>query len=273
MAGAGAYARLMQPLSLGFRTDMALRVAEGGVVVDRGEYLVVRSPAQPEFWWGNFLLVPGAALHTDPAGWLDRFTAEFPAARHVAIGVDAAGADFRPPAALLAAGIEAEHSTVLTATALTVPPRPGVPAECRPLSGDEDWRQSLELRLACSEPGEPGGEREFCEQRVAARRRLTEAGHGTWFGAFRDGQLLAQLGLFDAGGGLARYQDVETHPAARRQGLASALLARTGQYGADVLAARTLVIVADPGAPAIRLYRSLGFGGTETQHALVRPPR
>jgi len=263
----------MQTLALGFRTDLALRVAEGGTVADRGAYLVVRSPAQPEFWWGNFLLVPGAALHADPAGWLDRFGAEFPAAGHVAIGADATDEDFHPPAALLAAGLEAERSTVLTATTLTVPSRPGASAECRPLSGNADWQRSLDLRLACTDPGEPGGEREFCEQRIAARRRLTEAGHGAWFGAFRDGQLLAQLGLFGAGGGLARYQDVETHPAARRQGLASALLTRAARYGADVLAAHTLVIVADPGAPAVRLYRSLGFTGTETQHSLARPPR
>src|SRR6202000_3040621 len=54
----------------------------------------------------------------------------------------------------------------------------------------------------------------------AARRRLTRAGDGAWFGAFDAGRLQAQLGVCDAGGGRARYQDVETDPAARRHGLA-----------------------------------------------------
>jgi hypothetical protein len=50
--------------------------------------------------------------------------------------------------------------------------------------------------------------------RLAAERAITEAGHGSWFGAFIDGRLLAQLGLITGQAGLARYQNVETHPAA-----------------------------------------------------------
>jgi hypothetical protein len=46
----------MQVTSLGFRTDLALRVLEGAEVTDRGDYTVVRSPDNPTFWWGNFLL-------------------------------------------------------------------------------------------------------------------------------------------------------------------------------------------------------------------------
>ena len=42
--------------------------------------------------------------------------------------------------------------------------------------------------------------------------------------------------------------------------------------GADELGARKLVIVADPEADAIRLYRSVGFDDTETQIAFQRPP-
>jgi GNAT superfamily N-acetyltransferase len=39
--------------SLGFRTDLALRVREGAEVVDRGDYLVIRTADNPGFWWGT----------------------------------------------------------------------------------------------------------------------------------------------------------------------------------------------------------------------------
>ena len=54
-------------------------------------------------------------------------------------------------------------------------------------------------------------------------------------------------GLFSDGGPIARYQNVETHPSARRQGLAGTLVYRAGRYGLDTLGARALVMVADPG--------------------------
>ncbi len=76
--------------------------------------------------------------------------------------------------------------------------------------------------------GGPGAEPEFLAARLAAEGALTEAGHGWWFGAFVDGQLAAQVGVVTDGSGLARYQNVETHPDARRQGLAGALVWHAG---------------------------------------------
>ena len=51
----------MQVTSLGFQTDLALRALEGAEVTDRGDYTVVRSPDNPTFWWGNYLLLRGLA--------------------------------------------------------------------------------------------------------------------------------------------------------------------------------------------------------------------
>jgi GNAT superfamily N-acetyltransferase len=255
-------------VSLGFRTDVALRVLEGAEVTDRGDYLVIRSPDNPGFWWGNFILL-SAPLGPGTAGaWLARFAAEFPAARHVTFGVDAAGDEGEVPGEFAAAGLAAEHLTVLTAAAVRPPPRPNSAAEIRVLASDADWRQALELNLRCFGEGEP---QEYLERRVAARRRLTRAGIGAWFGAFADGRMLAQLGVFDVGGGLARYQDVETDPAARRQGLAGTLVWHAARYALGTLGSTTLVIVADPAAEAIRVYRSCGFADTGTQLTLERP--
>ena len=274
--------------SLGFRTDVALRVLEGAEVTDRGDYLVVRSPDNPDFWWGNFLLLAGWPAPGTTDSWLARFAAEFPLARHVTLGVDSTGEDGAGedsagedsagedsvrdvgviPAEFLAAGLEPQCDTVLTCAAVGPPPHPSAEAEIRRLESDADWQQSVELTVRCFGPGES---RDYLENRTAVRRRLTLAGRGAWFGAFAGGRLLAQLGLFDAGDGYARYQHVETAPQARRRGLAGTLVWHAGRYGREALGAGTFVIVADPADVAIRVYRACGFADTQRQFGFERP--
>jgi GNAT superfamily N-acetyltransferase len=253
----------VQLASLGFRTDVALRVAEGSEVTDRGGYLVIRSPDNPGFWWGNFLLLRAWPKEGD--GWLDRFAAEFPQAGHVAIGVDATEAGGPVPAEF--AALEPETSTVLSCAEIQPPRHVNTEAEFRPLASDRDWRQSVELNLRCYGEQGPG---DFQQLRSATRRRLTLAGRAAWFGAFDGGLLVAQLGICEAGRGLARYQDVETDPAARRRGLAGTLVWRAGRYAAEAFGAGTLVIVADPAEGAIRIYRACGFADKQGQFSFAR---
>ena len=78
--------------------------------------------------------------------------------------------------------------------------------------------------------------------------------------------------MFSDRRGVARYQEVATHPDARRQGLAATLLCHAARYAAGQLAATTLVIVADPGEPAIGLYRAVGFADHETEVSVSRAP-
>ena len=77
--------------------------------------------------------------------------------------------------------------------------------------------------------------------------------------------MVSGLGLFRAGHGLARFQSVETHPDARGRGLAGTLVHHASRHGLETLGAETLVMVADPGYLAIRIYRSVGFKVTEYQ--------
>lgn len=85
-----------------------------------------------------------------------------------------------------------------------------------------------------------------------------------WFGAFLGDRLVSSLGLFAVPGGLARFQDVETHPELRGRGLAGTLVHHASRHGLERMGARTLVMVADPDYLAVRVYRSVGFSGTET---------
>ncbi len=263
----------MDVTSLGYRTDLMIRALEGSQVVHHPGYVTVRTPANPAFWWGNFVLLSGEAARQGPEPGLALMRSEFPASAHVALGIDVTSAAAAGLDDFAAAGLDVHHDTVLTAGALREPPHPNHAAVLRELDGDDDWRQSAQLRAICD--AEEGGYPPvpaFIAARDAARRALAGTGHGAWFGAFLDGQLASQLGVFSDRRGVARYQEVATHPDARRQGLAATLLCHAAHYATGHLAATTLVIVADPAEPAIGLYRGVGFADQETQVSVSRAP-
>jgi GNAT superfamily N-acetyltransferase len=262
----------VQVTSLGYRTDLMVRRMEGSEVTAYPDHVVVRSPGHPGFWWGNFILLGAAPQPREAAGWLARFAELFPEAGHVALGLDTARPETAERCGLPEAGLRIERTTVLTTGVVQPPPHVNRSADYRPLAGDADWHQSLGLRLAADDGKEATANLMFYEQRTADARRVAENGHGAWFGAFDHGRLIAQLGIFSDGGGVARYQNVETDPDWRRTGLAGTLVWRAGQWALSALGAQQLVIVADPEAEAIRLYRSVGFHDTETQIAFQRPP-
>ena len=104
--------------SLGYRTDLMIRALEGSVITDHGDCIVVRSPANPAFWWGNFLLLAAPHGPGQSGRWLARFAAEFPDAAHVALGIDVTDAREVQTAEFLEAGLRLDLSTVLTASIL-----------------------------------------------------------------------------------------------------------------------------------------------------------
>jgi predicted GNAT family acetyltransferase len=94
--------------------------------------------------------------------------------------------------------------------------------------------------------------------------------------ACRTDLALLRLGgsdVLDRGEGLARFQEVLTHPDARGRGLAGTLVHHVSRFGFNELGAETPVMVADPDYLAIRIHRSVGFEDTETQLAAMAAPR
>ncbi len=246
---------------------MVRRLA-GAQVLDRGDHVAVRTPANPTFWWGNFVLVGGPLGRGDAARALAAFDREHPRARHLAIGIDTRDGSIGDAAALEGAGATAAASCVLTARRLLAPARRS-PARVRVLRGDEDWEQAVELRLAVarSEGNRSVSHRTFLAGTIEEARRLAADGRGWRFGAFVGERMCSGLGIVVDEHGLARYQTVETHPDHRGAGLASALVHEGGVHALRA-GARRLVIVADSDGPAIRIYRALGFARRERQAQL-----
>jgi ribosomal protein S18 acetylase RimI-like enzyme len=253
----------MHVSSLGFRTDLALLTASGSVVEDRGTHLVVRSPDNPSYFWGNFILLAEPPAPGGEREVVGAFHTEFPLADHVSLGIDSADVSDATKAAFEAAGLTVDDATVLTASALRAPRE--VDAEVRPLAADEDWEARARLSRQLYPETSEEAFMTFAWQKNAQERRLVDAGRGLRLGAFVDDRMVSTAGVFVTEDGLARYQSVETHPDHRRQGLAAAVVHAAGQHALDHLGVRTLVIVADTDGDAIGIYRRLGFEDVERQ--------
>ena len=103
-------------LSLGWRTDLNFARFDGELI-ERNDCIVVRTPSNPTYWWGNFLLFDHAPRAGDAAEWTRRFEAEIgrPQAesRHTTFGVDARES-FELPDDFVQRGFTLYASNVLT---------------------------------------------------------------------------------------------------------------------------------------------------------------
>lgn len=261
--------------SQAYRSDLQL-IAEMGRVDARADYHVARTPENPGFYWGNFVLFPKAPQAGDLALWMRVFEKEFGherAIRHVAFGWDDVSGDegaARSPE-WQARGFEVVRSDVLQALPFElVPPEPGNPnLELRPILAERDWQAVLELQIRTGGAGfDPGEFRDFKTRRMRGYRKLVDADRGRWYGAFLGDHLVGDLGLFTFDG-CVRYQMVETHPDYRRQGIARHLMyfaAHDFMAGGD---ADELLIVGEEASRAAQIYGSLGFRAVEKQLGAV----
>ncbi len=242
----------MDEIPLGWRTDLDVLSRSGSHITDAGDHLVVETPDNPGYYWGNFVLVTNPGLAERPRDCLALMEREFPSAGHVAIGLPAAP----DPQAWEGLDVDLERDEVLGADR---PPRgrelpTGYVA--RPLAGD-DWEQSLRNEVAESGAADPVAYADFARRRIASRQRMVVHGDAVFVGAFAGEELVAYLGIV-LGEDAARYQSVATVAAHRRQGLASHLLQVAGEWAQGRGTTRWVIIV-EPGSDAARLYRACGM--------------
>lgn len=255
----------MEVRSLGYRTDLIFPAFDGEII-DRGNYLVVKTPANPTFYWGNFLLFDRPPGDADYEKWRQLFAQEIgtaPEIEHQAFGWDTTGLEKGFIQPFLDHGFELEHGTVLTLqrTHLTTKPVPDI--TFRALLTEEDWLQCVENQVICREEiFSEAGYRVFRTRQMQRYQEMVIKGLGAWFGAFYGSQLVTDLGIF-CDHDLGRYQSVQTHPDFRRRGIAGGLVNYAANYAFEKLDVETLVILAESGSAADRLYQSLGFQFTE----------
>jgi len=257
----------MDVKSLGYRTDLIFPAFDGEII-DRGTYLVIRTPLNPSFYWGNFLLFAHPPGKGDYDRWQEIFTAEIgkpPQVKHQAFGWDSTQGEAGHAQQFLDDGFLLDHLVVLTAEREDLDQRTAPGITIRRLQTERDWMQSIENQVICREPiFAEEGYRVFRQGQVKRYRHMVSAGLGAWFGAFAGEQLVGDLGIF-CKGNLGRYQSVQTHPDFRRRGIAGALVYQAALFVLENNQVDKLVIVAEENSPALRLYQSIGFQFSEYQ--------
>ena len=169
---ATVYDRMIDPvkvISLGFRTDLMLRKMAGSLITDSAAHVVVRTPTNPGFWWGNFVLFNAPAQQGDATRWRAAVSDEFPEAPHLALGVDGIDGDAGDTSVLAELGVTTEVNSVLTATRLVPPARQGAEITVRPLTSDGDWAQAMHLRFACHAVGTASADQRIHREKAGRR--------------------------------------------------------------------------------------------------------
>ncbi len=244
-------------LTRGWQTDLAVLRHLGSLVDYRFDHVIVTSPENPTFHWGNFVLVTDPDAADDAARWVQVFRTEFPNAEHVSIGFP------RMPAegSWEGTGLVIDTDEVLFTETLPDQRPLAQGYTARPFESDADWEALVALDVADNARTgvqEPVGYERFLRDQGQARRRMVQAGVARWFGAFdADGTLTASLGIVLCDD-LARFQAVGTDAEHRRRGLAGHLVGLAARWAGE-RGATAWVIVTESTNPAGRLYRSVGF--------------
>jgi ribosomal protein S18 acetylase RimI-like enzyme len=262
----------------GWRTDFILHRFDAEVI-ERADCLVVRTPSNPTYYWGNCLHLPRLPDDDALEHWLARFEAEIgarqPASRHVAIG---SAADYRGERRPRweAAGFEivVQQMLQLAPGRLQPPARAARGAtRLQPLDLARDGEALIDVEMTDAAGFEPAGYRRYLREQHARFRAMQAAGLLQWFGVACDGVLAATCGLIRdraEAGADGRFQRVVTHAAWRRRGLASALVHGASRFAFERWKVGALYIAADPDDVAIGIYRALGFADLSSGAGLQR---
>lgn len=258
----------MRVRSLSRQTDLIF-ARTAGEVVDRGDYVAIKTPSNPGFHWGNYLIFNSAPRTGDLRRWCDIYRSEFTyydKIRHMVFTWDSSETGVSDE--FQKAGFILDRAKVLTSSEVSAPQKINQEIVVRPLQSDSDWEAATHLQVACRDLSfEEGEYLKFKSQQMLMYRRMSDKKMGHWFGAFLGSRLVGDLGIFFERT-VGRFQNVETHPEFRRQGICGTLVFQCASYAFESMSVKTLVMEADSDYHAARIYESVGFKPAEENFSL-----
>lgn len=257
--------------SLGQKSELIF-VLYDGVVEERADYLVVRTLTNPTFFWGNLLIFNRPPKVGDFDSWVALFKKEFtdPRIYHQTFAWEAHGFNDAVGDAeqFTLRGFSLQPNAVMTAKTVTKPKKYNPNLEIRVLKSEKDWADMAALQISVADPKFPKTELErFYRNQTVRYQGMEQAGMGHWYGGFIDGKLVATLGLYHRDG-LGRFQSVVTGTDHQRQGLCSTLVYEAASRVLREGHAKELVMCADPGYHALKVYESVGFQTRHTEYGV-----
>ncbi|MES2854654.1 MAG: GNAT family N-acetyltransferase [Bdellovibrionota bacterium] len=259
----------MELRSPGYKSEQIFTQFDGSIE-DRGNYMVVRTPTNPTYFWGNLLIFDRPPRPGDFDTWTALFKKEFtdPRIYHVTIGWDSDTGEVGAVDEFVANGYELENMAAMIAKSVKKPPRYNEDLEMRILKSDEDWNEMIQVHTAASSDRLPRVAWENFYRKQSERYRKFEAvGMGHWYGGFLNGILVAGLGIYHRDG-TGRYQNVSTHPDYQRRGVCGTLVYKSAMHAFQESNLEKLVMCADSGYHALRIYESVGFEQQVIEHGV-----
>ena len=253
------------------RTDLHL-VSLHGEVQDLDGVVVARTPGNPTYRWGNFILLNSCPEPGDLEPLIHRARQLFrdqPESLHALIRWDGEAIPETLESWATQLGMTNDNGMAMRAGRLEARTHPELAV--RPLDLEKDWVEIEELNRTC-DPEEIPEQPDYVlfKERLRQSWKVWAKQDGfTWWGGFIDDRLVGQLGMAVCPGGFGRFQSVETAPDMRRQGICSTLVSTVGNHALDHLQCRELLLGIDPEGNASRVYRKLGFTLEDWNHGLV----
>lgn len=231
-----------------------------GEVTDRGDYITVKTPTRPNYFWGNYVVMANPPTVGCLPRWLEIYNSEFDSKKQgfITFAIDAPDGDPGAAEEFLAAGFRCYTNKVLVATSVYPPPKLNTLAEIRPIQTDAEWEQLIDVHFSKEWYLNPDTQAPFLQQKLADLRKMCNAGLGKRFGAFLDGKVVADLGIYTSGE-VGRFNEVATHRSYRRQGLCGTLVYGSAQAAFASMGVTHLVMEADENYHAAAIYESVGF--------------
>jgi len=261
----------MNSLSLGFKSEYIISQLECELI-ERDDYIVMRTPANPIYYFGNLLALKTPLQNNTKKQWSAIFQNEFadmPEVTHETYSWVQPNADLTESIkAFTDANYEYEEMHILSMplTKFRTPTKLNEQVAIRELSSDADWQQWLNLSIA-EQKGDHSSEslKKYLTGKLINYQNLSAHGHGQYMGAFIGDELIGYAGLYHLDD-IARFQNVHVIPEYENQKIAKTILTRLiSDLSSNV---ETLVIVADEHYHATFLYQSLGFKVTEREGSL-----
>ena len=259
----------MEVKSLGHKTSLELN-RSSGEVKDHGNYLCIKTPSRPDFFWGNYLLLAQAPKKGDFFELVKLYRSHFgDPNKQGFITITWDLSDAKPSISEFQSnGFQLDTSKILVTDSVKPHSNMNNSIEIREYDPNQNIDQYLDVHY---DPkwsyGTDEEQRSFMISSLRDFSSLPDNRQKKRIGAYINDKLVGDLGIFKVGN-LIRFNNVSTHRDFRRLGVCRRLVFEASNLGLTNPGATKLVMEADANYHAAKIYESLGFQHRETIYSL-----
>ncbi len=260
--------------SIGLKTDLFFSEFAGNVNTSKSNILI-KTPNNPNYHWGNYIVFYSAPKKGDIKKWKQLFNDNFEyykSPHHYSftwdninessLSTDDSIKEFVDD------GFEFETHSVLTTNKLKTYKDHNTNFQFKTLNSNQDWEMAKDLQIVCMDPKYANSNHiNFKTNQMKQYQEMSKEGLGHWYGLFNKEQLISNLGIY-GNKNFGRFQSISTHPNFRSQGACHDLLIHSSKHFSNKFKPTNFVIIADKSYHALGLYKSCGFSEIETNYTL-----